>query len=199
MSALRHSYASVLLDAGGSIKAPAAYLGHSDPGFTLVVYTHLMRQARSVRGARSTSSSGSRRRMDGPGDVEQREALGARHPLVVAPHKELHRDSDPGTGPSRPDRAAQLSTATGPWVRADPRDAEPAAVDMPMVHRASADVVELLDRVSGWSLRRLVDSGRSSLRQRSIATPGSARPSVQKTVTGIAARQGRGSRQMSPV
>ncbi|MEH0974537.1 tyrosine-type recombinase/integrase [Micromonospora sp. CPCC 205546] len=40
--ALRHFYASALLDAGESIKALASYLGHSDPGFTLRVYTHLM-------------------------------------------------------------------------------------------------------------------------------------------------------------
>ena len=40
--ALRHRYASVLLDAGESIKAVSEYLGHSDPGFTLRVYTHLM-------------------------------------------------------------------------------------------------------------------------------------------------------------
>jgi integrase len=42
MHALRHFYASVLLDAGESIKALAEYLGHADPGFTLRTYTHLM-------------------------------------------------------------------------------------------------------------------------------------------------------------
>jgi integrase len=42
MHALRHLYASVLLDAGESIKALSGYLGHSDPGFTLRVYTHLL-------------------------------------------------------------------------------------------------------------------------------------------------------------
>jgi hypothetical protein len=42
MHALRNFYASVLLDAGESIKALSTYLGHSDPGFTLKVYTHLM-------------------------------------------------------------------------------------------------------------------------------------------------------------
>ncbi|WP_406418788.1 tyrosine-type recombinase/integrase [Streptomyces sp. NBC_00842] len=42
MHALRHYYASVLLDAGENIKALAQYLGHSDPGFTLRTYTHLM-------------------------------------------------------------------------------------------------------------------------------------------------------------
>lgn len=42
MHALRHYYASVLLHAGESIRALADYLGHSDPGFTLRVYTHLM-------------------------------------------------------------------------------------------------------------------------------------------------------------
>jgi integrase len=42
MHALRHFYASALLDGGESIKALATYLGHSDPGFTLRTYTHLM-------------------------------------------------------------------------------------------------------------------------------------------------------------
>jgi integrase len=42
MHALRHFYASALLDAGETIKALAAYLGHADPGFTLRTYTHLM-------------------------------------------------------------------------------------------------------------------------------------------------------------
>lgn len=40
--ALRHFYASTLLDAGETITALAEYLGHADPGFTLKVYTHLM-------------------------------------------------------------------------------------------------------------------------------------------------------------
>ncbi len=38
MHALRHFYASVLLDARENIKA----LGHSDPGLTLRVHAHLM-------------------------------------------------------------------------------------------------------------------------------------------------------------
>ncbi|GAA3823327.1 hypothetical protein GCM10022206_72040 [Streptomyces chiangmaiensis] len=42
MHALRHFYASVLLDAGECIKALSEYLGHHDPGFTLRTYTHLM-------------------------------------------------------------------------------------------------------------------------------------------------------------
>ncbi len=42
MHALRHFYASVLLDAGENVRALASYLGHADPGFTLRVYTHLM-------------------------------------------------------------------------------------------------------------------------------------------------------------
>jgi integrase len=42
LHALRHFFASVLLDAGESIKALSEYLGHSDPGFTLRTYTHLM-------------------------------------------------------------------------------------------------------------------------------------------------------------
>ncbi len=40
--ALRHHYASVLLDSGENIKAVSEYLGHADAGFTLRTYTHLM-------------------------------------------------------------------------------------------------------------------------------------------------------------
>ncbi|MEU1312200.1 site-specific integrase [Streptomyces cinnamoneus] len=51
MHALRHFYASLLLDEGENVKALAEYLGHSDPGFTLRTYTHLMpsSQARARR------------------------------------------------------------------------------------------------------------------------------------------------------
>lgn len=42
MHALRHHYASVLLDGGISIRALAEYLGHADPGFTLRICGHLM-------------------------------------------------------------------------------------------------------------------------------------------------------------
>ncbi|WP_409236709.1 tyrosine-type recombinase/integrase [Streptomyces sp. PA5.6] len=47
MHALRHYYASVLLDAGESIRALSQYLGHADPGFTLRTYTHLMPSSES--------------------------------------------------------------------------------------------------------------------------------------------------------
>lgn len=40
MHALRHFYASTLLEGGESIVTVAARLGHADPGFTLRVYTH---------------------------------------------------------------------------------------------------------------------------------------------------------------
>lgn len=40
--ALRHFFASILLDQGENIRALSDYLGHFDPGFTLKVYTHLM-------------------------------------------------------------------------------------------------------------------------------------------------------------
>jgi integrase len=41
MHALRHFYASVLIDAGESVRAVADYLGHADPGLTLRVYARL--------------------------------------------------------------------------------------------------------------------------------------------------------------
>lgn len=40
--ALRHFYASSLLQQGVNIRAVSDYLGHTDPGFTLRVYGHLM-------------------------------------------------------------------------------------------------------------------------------------------------------------
>lgn len=42
MHALRHHYASVLIDGGESVKAVQAYLGHASASFTLDVYGHLM-------------------------------------------------------------------------------------------------------------------------------------------------------------
>jgi integrase len=42
MHALRHYYASVSLADGVNIKELAEYLGHSDPGFTLRLYTHML-------------------------------------------------------------------------------------------------------------------------------------------------------------
>ncbi|MEZ0074921.1 tyrosine-type recombinase/integrase [Planotetraspora sp. GP83] len=39
---LRHYYASVMLAGGVSVKELAEYLGHTDPGFTLRVYAHMM-------------------------------------------------------------------------------------------------------------------------------------------------------------
>ncbi|MET9412645.1 tyrosine-type recombinase/integrase [Streptomyces klenkii] len=60
MHALRHFYASVLLDEGENVKALAEYLGHSDPGFTLRTYTHLMpnSQARARRAVDRVFSKG---------------------------------------------------------------------------------------------------------------------------------------------
>ncbi|WP_314409976.1 tyrosine-type recombinase/integrase [Streptomyces kroppenstedtii] len=46
MHALRHFYASALLDAGENIKAISEYMGHADPAMTLRVYSHLMLDSR---------------------------------------------------------------------------------------------------------------------------------------------------------
>lgn len=63
MHALRHFYASVIIDAGESASAVAEYLGHADPGFTLRVYAHLFpssedRARRAIDSAFSSQSSG---------------------------------------------------------------------------------------------------------------------------------------------
>jgi len=42
---LRHTYASVMLEAGESVVSLAQWLGHSDPAFTLRTYTHFMPEA----------------------------------------------------------------------------------------------------------------------------------------------------------
>lgn len=42
MHALRHYFASGLLDAAERIPTVSDYLGHADPGFTLGAYTHLI-------------------------------------------------------------------------------------------------------------------------------------------------------------
>ncbi len=62
MHVLRHTYASVLLDAGENIKALAAYLGHADPGFTLRIYTHLLPSSEDRTRRRSTRRSGTTRK-----------------------------------------------------------------------------------------------------------------------------------------
>lgn len=72
MHALRHYYASTLLEGGVSIRALADYLGHSDPGFTLRVYAHLMpeseERARTVVDM-SLSAAAESSRNAGPGHV----------------------------------------------------------------------------------------------------------------------------------
>jgi hypothetical protein len=55
------------LDAGENIKALSQYLGHSDPGFTLRVYTHLMGSSESrTRTAVDTMYEGIGSVLDGP-------------------------------------------------------------------------------------------------------------------------------------
>lgn len=51
MHALRHFYASVLLDSGESVKVLAEYPGDSGPGLTLSVYAHLMTGQERTRNA----------------------------------------------------------------------------------------------------------------------------------------------------
>jgi site-specific recombinase XerD len=41
---LRHSYATILFDAGVDVKTAQAWLGHADINTTLAIYTHLSEQ-----------------------------------------------------------------------------------------------------------------------------------------------------------
>lgn len=71
MHALRHFYASVLIDAGESVRAVADYLGHADPGFTLRVYAHLFpssddRARQAVDECMGATPDGARRRHSQP-------------------------------------------------------------------------------------------------------------------------------------
>lgn len=59
MHALRHFYASALIDAGESASPVAEYLGHADPGFILRVHAHLFpssedRARRAIEGLMGT-------------------------------------------------------------------------------------------------------------------------------------------------
>ncbi|MDC7122380.1 site-specific integrase [Cellulomonas fimi] len=63
MHALRHTYASVLLDGGLSIRAVAEYLGHTDPAFTLRVYSHLMPTAEGSARSAVDAALASRKRL----------------------------------------------------------------------------------------------------------------------------------------
>jgi integrase len=62
MHALRHYYASVLLEDGVTVRTLADYLGHVDPGFTLRVYAHLMPAAEG-RAREAVDAALGRRRM----------------------------------------------------------------------------------------------------------------------------------------
>ncbi|GAA5000813.1 hypothetical protein GCM10023335_15180 [Streptomyces siamensis] len=67
MHALRHFYASVLLDAGENVEALSTYLAHTDPGFTLRGCTHLLPSSESrARKAVDSTYEGNVSGADGP-------------------------------------------------------------------------------------------------------------------------------------
>ena len=78
MHALRHYFASVLLDSGESIRTVSEYLGHADPGFTLRVYTHLIPSSEE-RARDAVDRALSLRRTSTMSDV--RASVERRHPL----------------------------------------------------------------------------------------------------------------------
>lgn len=72
MHALRHAWASSLVDAGVNIKTVAGYLGHADAAFTLRVYVHPMAtDDEAARGALERALRG-RRPADGLSQIKAR-------------------------------------------------------------------------------------------------------------------------------
>ncbi|MDQ3147101.1 MAG: hypothetical protein M3R01_09265 [Actinomycetota bacterium] len=69
------TYASVLIDAGESVKAVAEYLGHADPGLTLRVYAHLFRSS------------------DDRGRLAVDQVLGGQEPSVARPSADRRQQS----------------------------------------------------------------------------------------------------------
>jgi integrase len=67
--ALRHHFASVLLAGGIDIRTLAEYLGHSDPGFTLRTYTHLLPSAPDRM--RKVIDQAAAHEADGPNTAQQ--------------------------------------------------------------------------------------------------------------------------------
>jgi integrase len=72
MHALRHFFASALLDAGENIKAIAEWLGHADPAFTLRVYTHLMQSSQGRARRAIDDLFDGPNGFDGPATAQQR-------------------------------------------------------------------------------------------------------------------------------
>ncbi|MFI9026940.1 tyrosine-type recombinase/integrase [Streptomyces sp. NPDC053560] len=71
MHALRHFYASALLDGGENIKAVSEYLGHSNAALTLRIYAHLMpssqeRTRKAIATVYSEAQRSAPRPTDGP-------------------------------------------------------------------------------------------------------------------------------------
>jgi len=105
--ALRHYDASVLLDAGESIKALSEYLGRHDPGFTLRTYTHLM----------PNSTARTQRAIDGPFGEENRTLTTPRRPKTTTGASDRENSgirltsqlARPGTWRDRPGRQGAFS------------------------------------------------------------------------------------------
>jgi hypothetical protein len=83
MHALRHFYASVLIDAGESVKAVAEYLGHADPGYRIARYSSTTITA--TVGNQSSESSGPPPSNGSASEMAARESANssARSPIVM--------------------------------------------------------------------------------------------------------------------
>ncbi|MDP9388443.1 MAG: site-specific integrase [Actinomycetota bacterium] len=99
MHALRHFYASVLIDAGESARAVADYLGHADPGFTLRVYAHLFPS--SEERARTAVD---RAMDDGADQAGPRRPVNQQRPRKTPGDGPRPRDAVALTAPRRPKR-----------------------------------------------------------------------------------------------
>ncbi len=131
--ALRHAYASVLLDAGESVKALSEYPGHSDPGFTPRTYTHLLPSS-EARTRKAIDDAFTDAEPQGEGEGKGTSAPPAK-PMCPGRLTTPLRHGE-GRGPKDPARPPR-NPGSGPHqaVRLMPRLVQPVAEVLPLVQR----------------------------------------------------------------
>jgi len=105
----RHTYASLALAAGKSVRWVAQQLGHANPELTLRVYAHAMREEESDLSFLDFGASGDTKRH--PRGTKRRAAAGTRKPLRATPRRgSLNLEHETGLEPATPTLATWRST-----------------------------------------------------------------------------------------